>query len=1115
MRYLKQKYWDYFFYQNDGINFEKLCRILLKDMYPNFEWQSTKKTWDGKKDFVGDFCFDHHHNIKYWAECKCRKNKLSIDDISSTMIIGSIEDINILILFSYSKLIESNRQYLSDFSAKNKIQLDIIDDEVLEAQILKSYKNKNLSKIIQSFFPKFNFENYTNFKEIKSEKKIKVTYKYFLPYNNVNKNGIPIYRVNDIISINFYIQNMLPNKEIDVKIDFGNIDRKYIFPIIQNKKTILKLKPGEIKSISCKYKLINFKKELVLPFLKYNDEYCIPKAIKCKWLIDVPLIGSQYLKCIDRYNDLISQSENTNSICTLFGKSAVGKSRLFKEILDNSLYHFPTIISFNGEYGKSNANIWVKSFLSQSYLLPIIDIDSAIDLQPSNIKEVLYNIMYNKKFNLDTHIEECVNLIIFTASEQDFLLAFDNVQFFDEISLSIIDNLLNYAISNPLTNIHLLFTFNTDYVFPKTKAENIYNRLKNISKEYPRNTLMHEVKGFNKSQAQLFIRQCVSCKQENPNYYKNTIEKLINKIGTLPLMLEQTLLYLDQIGSISKIDDYFIIKDIKKFNKNISTIPDTINEIFKERFNILEKSFSQNDYKMFQYILKIAMFMGEINFEIINCINLDLIIFENCISLGIFKMNLDGNYIFIHNLLHLFLEKKYKNYIYDIQDDIIFLIERKNWSNLYFAQYFILKQLNTLDKSLLPKACDKILINRIPNHLKQLYDQQFINLLTILKENDISKILFKTINKICYNGQIYLPYDKSYNRYKFIYENILLTHKNFKSYGTMYAKFIKQYANIAILAENEKDFLDNYNKFINLWNSLNFSNEIEAQRSFAFILNRESVIYRRLNDYDNAEKSLNESQIISEKIKDYGLMIRNCFDYGHLYLHHDLSLAIRWWESALDIFEKNYSKEIEDRRGAVYFHKSLANICKKNYINAMKYAVLAERFFNITETVPYYVIRIHLLKAIIILLDKQNIFEVTDCENEILIAEDLSVITQSDKLYFKAILTKSMYYYIHNSIIEMQIFLKLGLKVLYNCIDFSLNKEKKYEKYIISYMMIAKKSNILNEIQFENYIISSKLKSKLKNLKEMSKNDFNIIYEDYSIDLILYNEEYKCPFFLP
>ena len=232
MRYLKQKYWDYFFYQNDGINFEKLCRILLKDMYPNFEWQSTKKTWDGKKDFVGDFCFDHHHNIKYWAECKCRKNKLSIDDISSTMIIGSIEDINILILFSYSKLIESNRQYLSDFSAKNKIQLDIIDDEVLEAQILKSYKNINLSKIIQSFFPKFNFENYTNFKEIKSEKKIKVTYKYFLPYNNVNKNGIPIYRVNDIISINFYIQNMLPNKEIDVKIDFGNIDRKYIFKSI-------------------------------------------------------------------------------------------------------------------------------------------------------------------------------------------------------------------------------------------------------------------------------------------------------------------------------------------------------------------------------------------------------------------------------------------------------------------------------------------------------------------------------------------------------------------------------------------------------------------------------------------------------------------------------------------------------------------------------------------------------------------------------------------------------------------------------------------------------------------------------------------------------------------
>lgn len=115
MKYLLPQYWKRFLDNNDGKLFEKLCLHLLKFMYPTEEWHQTQNSWDGKKDFFADISVGGISQIKCWAECKCHTDNLSIDVISSTLVVGTLENAGIIIFFSYSPLNENASEYLTFF----------------------------------------------------------------------------------------------------------------------------------------------------------------------------------------------------------------------------------------------------------------------------------------------------------------------------------------------------------------------------------------------------------------------------------------------------------------------------------------------------------------------------------------------------------------------------------------------------------------------------------------------------------------------------------------------------------------------------------------------------------------------------------------------------------------------------------------------------------------------------------------------------------------------------------------------------------------------------------------------------------------------------------------
>ena len=125
---------------NKGILFEDLVEKLISAMFPSEVWKRTSLSYDGKKDFV--YPKNTYLPEQKWAECKNYNNNLSINVISPTLIMGSINNIEEIYFFSYSQLNDNAIDAIMRFSKSTNKKISIFDGALLESLICK-YHNIN------------------------------------------------------------------------------------------------------------------------------------------------------------------------------------------------------------------------------------------------------------------------------------------------------------------------------------------------------------------------------------------------------------------------------------------------------------------------------------------------------------------------------------------------------------------------------------------------------------------------------------------------------------------------------------------------------------------------------------------------------------------------------------------------------------------------------------------------------------------------------------------------------------------------------------------------------------------------------------------------------------
>lgn len=1057
MKYLLPNYWDKFLKNNDGKLFEQLCLKLLQFMYPNEEWHQTLSSWDGKKDFFADINVGGISQIKCWAECKCHTDNLSIDIISSTLVVGTLENAGIIIFFSYSPLNENASEYLAFFKEKTGKQILVFDDIKLEDLIINYYNKSKNSKIIENFFPDFQFEKLQKNNLTKEP----VYYHYFLsnPYthNIFKKYSKDFYRVNDVFIVNHLFENtnITEKIQIDVKINYDILKHKYLLFLNQEdfcKSYSLTLNPGEVKYIQCKFKLISYQRNIILPPIEYNvygQNFCPKqKPLKGKWLADTTLIGGNYISTVDLHNELLS-ANNVDNYCfsILYGESGTGKSRLLKEICDNAITEGYDIFRYNGEYQISNNEEWMRSYLSIVYAMPYQKKAYSVlaDSYDAEKKELI-SILYDENYNFTVKYNTVKEFIMKQLLKNKHLLIFDNIQFFSDNTLHFINDLITFANNNPC-NFKILLAFNTDYVFPKTESKKLFERLIWLGKEKKNHYYINQVLGFTQEQAYIYVSSCLNCKNLKKSYqFAETIKLLIDKAGILPLSIEQTLFYLIQKEVLIREEDYFIISNLDLFHQTLEKIPSNLKQMLNKRLEIIQEQMDCS-VQIFKY-LSLLSFMQEVDNEFLIQYEADFSIIETMIDMGLIRYTDDETYIIYHNILKCFFKERFKKSIYEMSKSIVNIIETNNLRDYYPIQYIISKSHMDKSEELLNFAIQQLLNNCRCHDLQKEFDKEVQKMFfTILKDGNILRNHLKAAKILCYHSQVYNTYDKCIKLYKNFNKRFFTNYRSCYLYGEEFVDFIREFANVYILLRQEINCRDLINEVLQQWNKLSFKDEKSKLRMYGLLLTRKCVVLKSLNILEEAKNVAEETITIANRIEDDELYIRICFDYGYIYYTSfpERKNTKLHWENAYIRYLKSNNKNLFKMQGAVFFHEALVKTMFFQYDEAINLAHNAINFFEINEKTPYYKTKLYLLLATIYLIRANSgaTYFYKQAKENLDIAEDLAIAFHSNRIYYKCLYLRAKYFFAQEKYTHCDIYLNQCLHEIYLYI-YDVNTEKRY-----------------------------------------------------------------------
>lgn len=564
--------------KNKGLLFEDLIEKLISAMFPNEIWQRTSLSYDGKKDFV--YPADVFLPTQKWAECKNYKNNVSMNIISPTLIMSSINNIEQIFFFSYSQLNDNAIDGILRFSKSSRKKVTVFDGNLLESLICK-YHNING---IKEFFPETDFEK--AFSILKLRK-----FRIISCLRDANEHRISykhIFQLGESFNLSIIVQNLSLNND-KYKLEITSNDKNistFNRNIIENSISFAEIKESNVScqtlksgdltfcfKITSKNKHIKVKRKIKVsnePYLFWSGERAFNAFEKCK-------------------NHLIAYTKKPLIICS---KSGAGKSTLLN-ILSNekNIQDKYSIINLDLELSR---NYGVKSLFCQA--IKIFEFDETPLEQVDDQNRILSILLddYAKSAGMIAK-----NIMKLYNYEKPFLFIIDDIQKINRAYIELISE-LNFLSLIESKKIYFVFALNTEAL----SLENFLIRL-NWDKYYGSNEYEYaELFYFNRSEILAFLKHKLGL-TEIDNYFEN-FEK---EISPLELQVFATDLINKHIITLIPTTSVYQIVDKIKFAENVSKILYSNYSI-----NALCSTFEGSDIP--EYILKYL------------CINTELLLSE-------------------------------------------------------------------------------------------------------------------------------------------------------------------------------------------------------------------------------------------------------------------------------------------------------------------------------------------------------------------------------------------------------------------------------------------------------------------------------------------------------
>ena len=373
--------------KNKGVLFEDLIETLLKAQFDENYWKRTQTTNDGKKDFV----HPDLENATEWLECKNYKENLSINIISPTLILGAIEGVSRIYIYSRSPLNDNALEDICVYGEKHDREIIVYDGRLLEYCIYEYKDYFNSSDL-------FDNVNLQCFEENAKENPFRV----FYSIRDLSGKKIPVeytFKSGEPFIANIIIQGHVSKNDITIalksdksclKISNSNND-SYI-------KIINSVEFGKLTKISIQCETLIPGRDKLQIIVKSNSSCTAQKKFsRTIQISDAPycfLIPKCQKTGQDCINRLFSQD---NQPIILYGNGGTGKSSLLKFILSDK--------GFNERFTVLNINL-----------------DTGSD---SIIRNVIQQIMWNTEEHLDYNVKSYSELNILSDMLEKYLVSYE------------------------------------------------------------------------------------------------------------------------------------------------------------------------------------------------------------------------------------------------------------------------------------------------------------------------------------------------------------------------------------------------------------------------------------------------------------------------------------------------------------------------------------------------------------------------------------------------------------------------------------------------------------------------------------------------------------------
>lgn len=575
------------FVEPSGFAFEDLIGYYLKEEYGDV-FTHTRYTNDGGKDFESNSPIFADKTT--WVECKKYTTKLSYNDISNTLLMAYIKQINKILVFSYSKVNSQFYRKVAEYKERTNIGVEVYDDLILE-QLLLKYKNK-------AWFQHYiSLDNTLN----QYEQSLDLQCNYKLSKENRGPDGNIRINLNEILFLEILIINNSLNERY-VQIDtsaFLQCDYFQLLNIEFANNVIYKMEIPKRTSqiIRLNVKVIKFCNEYTIPSIKVNGKkLSIYKHLHTNWLAETKLIGEKYRKEYKNVDNFISNQMNLCFV-SITGSSATGKSKFLIELKELALRSQTKYFYCDVDTEKSTAKDFCLKIFSYLAQLPLLCKNKSTTIKmlqsstENNYKNLAIRILYKRDYSISENIDEIARCILMYLQEERYIIIIDNVQKYNSDAIKIFRRLIELS-STVKGQSSIFFAFNTDYLYKNTTADDFRLQLVSLSEKKPEKYYYIYFEGFDEFAATTYISECLELKN-NSSENRKLIKKIVNMVGTNPLSLRNYLIYLHRNGFITFRENKLYILEIDEiFNPNthnLVSFNSLIDCIDKDIFNKLEK----------------------------------------------------------------------------------------------------------------------------------------------------------------------------------------------------------------------------------------------------------------------------------------------------------------------------------------------------------------------------------------------------------------------------------------------------------------------------------------------------------------------------------------------